>query len=123
MKRTALVVLLLLGSWTGVAAAELLMVEQPGCSWCRRWHDEIGPGYAKTAEGKVAPLRRADLRALPPDISFKAAVTATPTFVLVHDGMEIGRLTGYPGAEFFYGMLAPLLGKLPGTRAGEVAKE
>ncbi|MDN3722589.1 hypothetical protein QW131_33425 [Roseibium salinum] len=28
-------------------AAELIMLEQPGCVWCKRWNEEIGVAYAK----------------------------------------------------------------------------
>jgi hypothetical protein len=122
VKRTALVLFLLLAPSPAAIAAELLMIEQPGCSWCRRWHEQIGPGYPLTSEGRIAPLRRVDLRALPTNITWTGPVTATPTFVVVENGKEVGRLTGYPGAEFFYGMLAPLLAKLPAGRDAEVAK-
>ena len=33
----------------------------------------------------------------------------TPTFVLVDDGREIGRIEGYPGEDFFWGLLERLL--------------
>jgi hypothetical protein len=32
--------------------------------------------------------------------------------VLVEDGVERGRITGYPGAEFFWGMLEQLMRRL-----------
>jgi len=51
-------------------AAELVMVEQAGCHWCERWNADISETYPKTEEGKKAPLRRVDLRALPEDITF-----------------------------------------------------
>lgn len=91
-------------------ATELLMFEEPGCAWCQRWHAEIGPGYAHTEEGRMAPLRRLDIRdGTPADIGFKQKATMTPTFVLVDDGVERGRILGYPGAHFFYPMLEELL--------------
>jgi hypothetical protein len=37
----------------------------------------------------------------------------TPTFVLVHEGEEVGRLRGYPGDEFFWGLLGGMLERLP----------
>jgi hypothetical protein len=33
----------------------------------------------------------------------------TPTFVLVADGREVGRITGYPGEDFFWGLLQRLI--------------
>ena len=32
--------------------------------------------------------------------------------MLVDKGREIGRIMGYPGADFFWGLLAPLVTKL-----------
>jgi len=95
-------------------AAELVMFEQAGCAWCARWHAEIGPAYPRTAEGRAAPLRRVDLRAArPDDLKAIGGVVHTPTFVLVEDGREVGRILGYPGDAFFWGMLAELVAKLP----------
>ncbi len=94
-------------------AAELLMFEEPGCVWCQRWHAEVGPGYGQSMEGRIAPLRRHDIRSgVPPDIRFDQPVTLTPTFVLIEHGEEKGRLLGYPGAHFFYPMLTELLKRL-----------
>jgi hypothetical protein len=122
MRRIALALFLITVAPMCAAAAELLMVEQAGCMWCRRWHDEIGPGYPKSAEGQLAPLRRIDLGTVPEGVTLKLPVTVTPTFVLVDNGREVGRLTGYAGANFFYGMLAPLLDKLKLAQKAEVTR-
>lgn len=95
-------------------AAELIMLEQPGCVWCKRWNEEIGVAYPKTAEGRQASLRRVDITApWPEDLSAVARERMTPTFVLVEDGVEIDRLRGYPGEHFFWPLLAAMLEKLP----------
>lgn len=100
-------------------AMELLMFEQAGCVYCARWNAEIAPAYPKTAEGQAAPLRRVNLHApLPPDLHLARPVSFTPTFVLVVDGRESGRIEGYPGDEFFWGLLAELT-----TRAGKTPPE
>lgn len=88
-------------------AAELVMVEQPGCIWCARWHAEIGPAYPNTAEGAFAPLRQISLRGPhPEDLTFEGPLRITPTFVLMVDGQEKARLEGYPGEDFFWGVIA-----------------
>lgn len=95
-------------------AAELIMVEQRGCEWCEVWDEEIGQTYHQTAEGKIAPLRRINIHDdLPEDLSFIRGLVYTPTFVLVHDGSEVGRILGYPGEDFFWGLLEQLFEKLP----------
>ena len=96
------------------AAAELVMVEEPGCPWCARWDAEIAPAYPNTPEGRRAPLRRIGLNApRPDDLTFDAPLRVTPTFVLVDDGREVARLEGYPGADFFWPLLEDMLEKLP----------
>ncbi|MCF6232005.1 MAG: hypothetical protein L3J36_02695 [Rhodobacteraceae bacterium] len=92
-------------------AAELVMVEQTGCEWCEVWNDEIGPVYPKTTEGKFAPLRRVDLYAMPKDLHIARRVNFTPTFLIVENGQELGRLEGYPGEDFFWPLLEMMLKK------------
>lgn len=91
------------------AQQELVMVDQAGCSWCETWDAEIGPIYPKTAEGRFAPLRRIDIRAVDDALNLVRRVSFTPTFILVDDGREIARLEGYPGEDFFWGLLARML--------------
>ncbi|MGR3313082.1 hypothetical protein [Roseovarius indicus] len=100
-------------------AAELVMVQRPGCHWCQQWNEEIGISYHKTEEARRAPLRRVEISALPDDIDFASKPVFTPTFVLVEDGQELGRIEGYPGAHFFWPMLDQLLDAHPeATRPG-----
>ncbi|MEL6479093.1 MAG: thioredoxin family protein [Pseudomonadota bacterium] len=107
--------LLLFLAWAPAAsAAELVMVEETWCEWCERWNEEIGIVYHKTAEGKRAPLRRIDIHgAQPTDLTFDSRPRYTPTFILVENGQEVGRIEGYPGEDFFWGLLQRLLDKLP----------
>lgn len=94
-------------------AAELLMLEDRGCPWCERWRREIGVAYPKTTEGRRAPLRTIERSRAPESgIAFAVPVVVSPTFVLVEEGREVGRITGYPGSDFFWGMLGELLERL-----------
>ena len=98
----------------------LVMVEEPGCRFCQKWHAEIGRGYRNTDEGRFAPLKR--VRRGAPDLTGLAPVVYTPTFILMRSGEELGRVTGYPGADYFYEELRPLL-SAAGYFAGFEAKE
>lgn len=94
-------------------AAELVMFTQAGCVWCQRFDREIAPAYPKTGEGKRAPLRRVDIgKPMPPDLGFVVRERFTPVFVLVENGAEFGRIRGYPGEAFFWGLLANLIERL-----------
>lgn len=106
-------VLFALVAWVPIgAAAELVMFESDLCEWCEMWHAEIGVVYHKTEEGRAAPLRRVDIHdPRPADLRAARAVVFTPTFVLMSDGAEIGRIVGYPGEDHFWGLLDQLLRK------------
>lgn len=94
------------------SALELVMFEQESCEWCEVWDSEISKVYPKTPEGKAAPLRRVDIfDPRPADLKGLRKPHFTPTFVLVEKGKEIGRIRGYPGEDFFWGMLGELLKK------------
>ena len=94
-------------------AAELLMFDDPGCVWCRRWNAEIAPSYPKTREGQQAPLRRVPIRdQARAGVALARPINVTPTFVLVENGQEVGRIDGYAGKDFFYPMLAELLRRI-----------
>ena len=104
----------ILASGNDSSAGELVMFESASCEWCEVWKEQIGGVYAKTAEGKQAPLRRVDIaNQRPSDLKFIRNVVYTPTFVLVDNGQELGRIVGYPGEDFFWGYLGKMLGKLP----------
>lgn len=111
-KRVALSTISLL--WMALAAplhaVELLMVEQKGCHYCIEWQTAIGPIYPKSPEGAFAPLRRVDIHDGPPaGIIYDRRVVYTPTFILVDDGQELARIEGYPGEDFFWGLLNMML--------------
>lgn len=92
---------------------QLLMFESDDCSWCQRWHEEVGDAYEKTEAGRKLPLRRVDIYGNPPaGIQLHDPVRYTPTFVVINDGGEIGRITGYPGEAHFWGLLDDLIAKV-----------
>lgn len=91
-------------------AAELIMVERKGCHYCIEWLTDLGPIYPKTPEGAFAPLRIVDIAQSPPlGVTFDTTVVYTPTFVLVENGTELARIEGYPGEDFFWGLLGMIL--------------
>ncbi len=105
-------------------AAELIMFDQHACEWCEAWEAEVGLVYEKTPEGRQVPLRRLDIHdPLPRELEFIRGLMFTPTFVLVDEGKEIGRIKGYPGEDFFWGLLQQLIKKLPERDRGDEARE
>jgi len=115
LARTALVAILLFaGASSAGQAAELVMFRQHFCEWCEVWDDEVGVVYGKTREGRQVPLREVDIyNDRPNDLVGIKPVIFTPTFVLMENGKEVGRILGYPGEDFFWGLFKKMLKKMP----------
>ncbi len=113
MLKAVCVTLAMLLPTAAVSDPVLLMAEEDGCLWCAKWDEEVSHIYPKTAEGRTAPLMRYDIHDEPPGFTFAKRVLFTPTFILMQDGQEVGRIEGYPGDVFFWGLLNEIL-----TRAG-----
>lgn len=96
---------------SAASAAELIFVERAGCPYCIKWEREIAPSYALTKEGKLAKLRKVDLGAGQPTHAARP-VRFTPTFLVINDGKEVGRITGYSDEAMFWGMLSQILARL-----------
>lgn len=102
-----------------VVAAELVMFESIGCTWCERWHSEVGVIYKNTPEGAALPLRLVDIDDdLPKDLDNVKGIFYTPTFLIMDGKKELGRIRGYPGEDFFWPMLAEYI-----TRYNLAAKQ
>lgn len=113
MRAIAILTLGLLAAAPAAAGPlSLLMLEQAGCVYCARWNAEVGDAYHKTAEGRRAPLRRIDIHdGWPDDLAGVRRERLTPSFILLDDGVEVGRLIGYAGEDFFWPLLGELLAK------------
>lgn len=95
------------GAAKAAPGVRLIMVDDPACHYCRKWTAEIGRGYGKSAEGRFAPLKR--VRRGAREIAGFAPVIFTPTFIVVRQGQELGRISGYPGRDYFYPELRGVL--------------
>lgn len=105
----ALPAVLLLGA-ASKSELELLMLEHTFCQFCKQFDREVAPDYASSAVGKLAPLRRIDLKdPWPADLVDVKTDRLTPTFILINQGQEAGRLRGYPGPEKFWKLLNMML--------------
>lgn len=98
---------------TPLSAAELVMFEADYCVWCKAWDREVGVIYDKTNEADLASLRRVNIdEERPQDLAVIGNIIYTPTFVLMDQGQEIGRILGYPGEANFWGLFGALLKKV-----------
>ena len=82
---------------------QLVMITSSHCPWCEAFEDDVGKGYDLTEEALVYPLRRHDFyQKMPDDLAHLTPATMTPTFIVMRNGAEVGRIIGYPGAELFW---------------------
>ena len=86
-----------------IPGTALVMVTSPSCPWCDAFEDDVGHLYDKTIEAQKFPLYRVDFFSkFPQSLSHIPPAQFTPTFIVLEDYKEIGRLEGYPGDEMFW---------------------
>lgn len=94
------------------AGTELVMFERAGCPWCVRWDKEVAPIYPKTELGQRLPLRKVNLdHDKTQSAQLDLPIRFTPTFVLMQEGREVGRIVGYMNDATFWGLLEQILTK------------
>lgn len=119
-----LVALVAAGGISSARAGEVtvVMFRRAGCPWCRTWDREIGGIWPRSDIGARHAMRMVDLDADPmPDIALDRPVRFTPTFVVARDRIEIGRIEGYPGRDFFWGLIERLVAQAEGEANREDA--
>ncbi len=88
-------------------AAELIAVELDRCAICMRFDATVARTYARTPQGRVAPLRRVNAdRGLSAELG---TVSMVPTFILRDKGREVGRIIGFHDRASFYRHVDTLL--------------
>lgn len=106
----------------GASSLRLMMVTERTCEFCRAWRTQIAPGFAASGPGRMAPLFEVDLYGPYPDgLALARRPRLTPSFILLDDGFEIGRIEGYVGQRDFYPHLERMMaqaGVNPSRREG-----
>lgn len=95
---------------------QLMMITKPGCVYCRQWRRDIGPGYSANPLGRQLALFETDIDGPYPDgLALARRPYVTPTFILLRDGAEMGRMEGYVGRDKFWPMLGQMVRDMPGS--------
>jgi thioredoxin-related protein len=85
------------------AGAELIMVTSEYCPYCQAWERDVGAVYDKSQYAVKLPLTRVEIGTkIPENVVLKKPVVGTPTFLIIHNGKEIDRQSGYIDAEMFW---------------------
>ncbi|MGJ8686057.1 MAG: hypothetical protein ACSHWQ_01160 [Spongiibacteraceae bacterium] len=113
-KLSILLILLISSLSLGSAqAAELLYFKLHNCPACQAFERQAGTLYQRTYAANIAPIR--DLYMDDDDHEQRITLLGisppaiAPTFVLMHQNRELGRIVGYDQPSVFWSSLAELL--------------
>ena len=85
----------------------LVMFTSKDCPACQAWEREIGSIYKKSQYQVTFPLTRLNFSTPRPEwLSIKEPISGTPTFVIIENGHEVGRILGFTGPEMFWWQLS-----------------
>ena len=90
---------------------ELIVVEVANCTYCDVFRRDVLPRYQLSKRASDLPIRFVDLNDPAADqLQLSSSVTMVPTVVLMRQGAEAGRISGYWGPEAFFKGIAQMLG-------------
>ena len=93
---------------------QLVVMEAPGCIYCDLFRRDVLPAYQKSPRAKSLPVRFVDVNNLETtNLNVSAPVEIVPTFVVMRDDQEIGRIPGYVGPETFFQSINHLISSIP----------
>jgi thioredoxin-related protein len=97
-----------------VSTMELVVMEAPGCTYCDIFRRDVLPSYQASERAKDMPIRFLDINdASPEELGLDSPVDIVPTFVVLKDHKEVGRIPGYMGPEYFFHSINHLISSAP----------
>ena len=94
------------------APYELVVFEADGCIYCQNFRQDVLPLYKESTLAREVPIRFVNLsRADESGMGLSYAITIAPTVVLLHDGREVDRISGYTGPFNFLKLVNHMLGR------------
>jgi thioredoxin-related protein len=92
------------------SAYQLVVLEAEGCIYCHLFRRDVLPGFAASEQGRQLPVRFLDINAVSDaHLDLQTPVDIVPTFIVVKNNKEVGRIPGYVGPENFYHSISYLL--------------
>lgn len=83
--------------------AQLVVMEADGCIYCRIFRRDILPTYEVSERRKTMAVRFLDINDLDASgIALDSPISILPTFVVIRNNREVGRIAGYVGPEDFF---------------------
>ena len=85
----------------------LVYVFSDHCVFCKAWERDVERLYGDTEYAKKAPLYKIDISLFSEHFTDVAKnVSVTPTFILMSENDEIGRIVGYQNSDMFFWALS-----------------
>lgn len=92
---------------------ELLVLEIQGCTFCPLVKTHIQPAYERTPHARDMPMRYVDVTTQDETrLGLNRPIDTVPTIVLMRDGREVDRVSGFVGPENFLKVLTHMLGQI-----------
>lgn len=89
---------------------ELLVFEVADCVYCALFRRDVLPNYRRWQPARTVPIRFVDARSAGlMRARLAAPLTTVPTFVVMRDGREAGRISGYFGPAPFFQMITRII--------------
>jgi hypothetical protein len=89
---------------------ELVVFETADCNYCLLLRRDVLPEYLRSRRAAEVPVRFVDVESIDLDrLPLSSPLTLVTTVVLMSEGYEVGRITGYTGPELFFHLMSRLL--------------
>ena len=86
---------------------ELVVFEVRNCGYCQLLRQYLAAGYMLSPRAKTLPMRFVDVNAIDRNrLKLRQPLTMVPTIVLMRNGREVERVTGYATPEVFQQLLS-----------------
>ena len=91
---------------------ELIVFEADGCVYCEMLRRDVLPLYTSSSIQAEAPIRFVNVsRSDETKMGLAGAITVAPTVVLMREGQEVDRITGYSGPFNFLQLVGYMMGR------------
>lgn len=93
---------------------EMIVIEAKNCIYCKLFRRDVLPGFRSSKHADEVSIRFLDINELEDkSLQLQHEVQIVPTFVVVSDNREIGRIPGYIGPTDFYYAIGRVIERAP----------
>jgi thioredoxin-related protein len=94
----------------GVVTQEIVVFEVENCAYCGLFRDHVLARYRQSPRASELPIRFVDVNEVDEaKMKLAAPIRMVPTAVIMRDGQEVDRISGYTGPENFFILVGQML--------------